>query len=333
MSNIRKQLIREIFSPQIETRFDTVALNVFRFQARNNSVYREYMQQLGVHVENVSKPEEIPFLPVTLFKTHRIASFKGKEQLEFLSSTTTGTHPSRHPVYDPQLYEQSFLSGFKYFYGDPKHFIILALLPGYLERPGSSLIYMMKKLIGRTEAPESGFYLHDHEKLYRNLNDLCGDPRRILLFGVSYALLDFARDYELNLPNLLVMETGGMKGRKKEWVREELHQYLRERFHVESIHSEYGMTELFSQAYSRAQGIFRTPPWMKVLIRDAYDPFRILAPGKHGGINVIDLANLDTCSFIETSDVGILHPDGSFSVAGRFDDAELRGCNLMVQEL
>lgn len=330
MTDIR---VHEIFSRLGEQQFNEIALQVFHYQARENKVYASYLDLIGKTPDAVTEPEEIPFLPVSLFKTHRVVSFREKEEAVFLSSTTTSAEPSRHYVYNLALYEQSFLKCFQDFYGPLHEWIILALLPSYLEREGSSLVYMVDRMIRHTGSSESGFYLNDHKKLYDQLVRLGSNEKNVLLLGVSYALLDFAEKYEISIPHLTVMETGGMKGRRKELVREELHEILKNRFHVSAIHSEYGMTELLSQAYSRGRGVYTPPPWVKVFIRDAYDPFTLLPTGRHGGINIIDLANIYSCSFIETGDVGLVYPDGSFTVSGRFDHAELRGCNLMVQEI
>jgi hypothetical protein len=274
----------------------------------------------------------MPYLPVGFFRDHSVVTGPmPSDPTIFTSSSTTGSLPSRHFVTDPELYRNSFLNGFNQFYGDPSQYAFLALLPGYLERPGSSIIYMMEHFIKMTEKNGSGFYLDDMEGLKERILKIREEGKhRILLFGVSFALLEMAENYPVNLNGHIIMETGGMKGRRKELVRQELHEILCDAFHVDSIHSEYGMTELLSQAYSKGSGIFRTPPWMKVLIRDINDPLTILPPGETGGINIVDLANLHSCAFIATQDLGKIYEDGSFEVLGRFDNSDIRGCNLMV---
>jgi hypothetical protein len=328
-----EEIERRIFNIQGEEGFTEAALALFRLQAEHNTVYRRYLSLLGVDPLRVDQVEEIPFLPVSFFKKHRVSVTGGPDAAVFTSSATTGAEPSRHFVPRLDIYERSFLRSFNLFYGDPADYCILALLPSYLEREGSSLVYMMDQLIRRSGHPESGFYLHDYDKLFATLQRQADAGQKTLLFGVSFALLDFSEEYVLPDMDLLVMETGGMKGRRREPVREELHAFLRERFRVRTIHSEYGMTELLSQAYSRGDGVFRTPPWMRVLIRDPYDPFGLLPEGRTGGINIIDLANIYSCAFLETQDLGRLLPGGAFTVEGRFDHSEMRGCNLMVQEI
>lgn len=323
---------RDLFNIQTERDFDQLALSVFFFQARNNPVYREYCQLLGIDPHEVTSVKEIPFLPIEFFKQHRI--FTGTEQWEqvFVSSGTTGMERSRHYVKRLDLYRKSFLSTFKHFYGPVSKYCILALLPGYLEQKHSSLVFMISELINRTAHPDSRFYLSDYASLAGKLKQLGEQNQKMMLFGVSHALLDMAEKYPFHLKNTIVMETGGMKGRREEITREELHRLLMEAFGVERIHSEYGMAELLSQAYSRGNGRFQPAPWMRVLIRDFYDPFSFLETGRSGGINIIDLANLYSCSFIETKDVGRLHQDKTFEVLGRFDYSDIRGCNLMVME-
>ncbi len=325
---------KSIFQITDEHSFREVTLEIFRFQARYNPAYRKYIHLLGINPSSVKHIKEIPFLPAAFFKDHRISVTNGPFESVFTSSGTSGSSPSRHLVPDLSIYEESFNRAFQHFYGDITTYCILALLPSYLERSGSSLVYMLDTMIKKTKCKESGFYLYDHDNLYGTLLAPGIRNKKVLLFGVSFALLDFARKYELpEGMDLIVMETGGMKGRRKEMVRKELHDFLKERFHVSSVHSEYGMTELMSQAYSAGNGIFRSPPWMRILVRDSYDPFAYPPPGHTGGINVIDLANLYSCAFIETQDLGRLHPDGSFSVEGRYDHSDIRGCNLMVQEI
>ncbi len=322
-----------IFRIRDDQGFRETALQLFRLQAVQNPVYRTYLSHLGVNPGKIRTIEEIPFLPIRFFRSHTVAVTEGPFEAVFTSSGTTGSIPSRHPVADLSLYRESFLNAFSLFYGDPARYCILALLPSYLERQGSSLVYMFDHLIRLSGHPKSGFYLHDHERLYDTLRNLAAAKQKTLLFGVSFALLDFAEEYELPEMDLTVMETGGMKGRRREMVREELHARLQASLHVPAIHSEYGMTELLSQAYSQGKGLFRTPSWMRILIRDSYDPLSLLPTGRTGGINIIDLANIYSCAFIETQDLGRLLPDGAFTVEGRFDHSELRGCNLMVQEI
>ncbi len=320
-----------IFSIRNDEDFVRSALEIFRYQALKNPVYLELVRYLGVDPVKVNDLAEIPFLPINFFKDHRIISGHERPvQKTFLSSGTTGTVPSSHFITDLDLYEGSFTRSFRLFYGDPENYRFLALLPGYLERQDSSLVYMMDFFIRKTKQNGSGFFLHDIESLVQCLQDGTAEGIRTILFGASYALHDFAGQYKASLDNVMIMETGGMKGRRKEMIREELHEVLCSSFNAKSIHSEYGMTELLSQAYSQGGGIFRAPPWMKILIRDPNDPMSILPPGQSGGINIIDLANLHSCSFIATQDLGRLHDDGSFEVLGRFDDSDIRGCNLLV---
>lgn len=319
----------QIFGIRSDRDFNELCLKVFQFQSAENAVYREYLEHLGVNAAGVRRVEEIPFLPIELFKSHRISSEEPSEQeIVFSSSGTTGAVTSKHFVTQPEIYEASFLKAFKRFYGSPADFRILALLPSYLERTGSSLIYMVDRLIKDSGHPDSGFFLADFDRLRQILST--ATDRKTLLIGVSFGLLDFIEEEGIDLRNTIVMETGGMKGRRKELTREELHKKLQSGFGVDSIHSEYGMTELLSQAYSSGKGIYHCPPWMKVLLRDTNDPLTILPLGSSGGVNVIDLANVNSCSFIATSDLGKTHADGRFEILGRFDYSDLRGCNLMV---
>ncbi len=320
----------QIFNINSEEEFEHIALDVFRHQLKNNPVYREFCLYLGKNRTNVIELKQIPFLPIDFFKTKKVVSSQNKEQIIFSSSGTTGQVTSKHYVTELKLYEQSFYKGFTHFYGDVSNYCILALLPSYLERSGSSLIYMVNDLIEKSQHPESGFYLDEIEKLTKTLMRLDKEGKKILLIGVSFALLDLVENHSLKLNNTIIMETGGMKGRRKELIREELHDILKRGFGVEKIHSEYGMTELLSQAYSKGNGIFKTPPWMKLLIRDTEDPLSYLNDGKTGGINVIDLANINSCSFIATQDLGKNHENGLFEILGRFDNSDIRGCNLMV---
>ena len=310
--------------------FDHHALEVFRFQAKNNVLYKKYLNLLHIDISAIKELEQIPFLPIQFFKTHKILSTINKVQKIFLSSGTTGMSQSKHYITNIQLYENSYLKGFQRFYGNIEDYIILALLPNYLERKGSSLVYMVNDLIQKSNSIESGFYLNNLENLSNKLTDLDKKNKKILLIGVSFALLDLIEFKKFNLKNTIVMETGGMKGKRKELVKEELHQMLCKGFGVKKIHSEYGMTELLSQGYSKGDGIFKTPPWMKILIRDTEDALTILPQSRTGGINVIDLANINSCSFIATQDLGKIHSDGTFEILGRFDNSDIRGCNLMV---
>jgi len=319
-----------IFNITNADEFDTLALDVFRFQYGNNKVYQQFCDYLKKSPQKVSLLEEIPFLPISFFKSHKVLSTQKEAKTIFTSSGTTQSITSKHYVPDLKLYEKSFLKAFKTFYGSPEELCILALLPSYLEREGSSLIYMVKSLIEKSEHPESGFYLHNLEELHQKLQDLDKSGKKTLLIGVSFALLDLAEQFPVHLKNTIVLETGGMKGRRKELIREELHQILKQGLGVNKIHSEYGMTELLSQGYSKGEGIFQTPPWMKIITRDTEDPLTIQSNGKTGGINVIDLANIYSCSFIATQDLGKTYPNGTFEVLGRFDDSDIRGCNLMV---
>ncbi len=319
-----------IFSIANEASFLENALQVFRFQSEHCAVYKTYLSYLKINPQEVKTLEEIPFLPIEFFKTHTVLSQNQNPELTFTSSGTTGITTSRHLVTDVSWYQKSFRKGFELFYGDIKNYAFLALLPSYLERTGSSLIYMVEDLIAGTENADSGFYLYNDEELYKKLIQLQQQKQPTVLIGVTFALLDFIEKHQINFTELILMETGGMKGRRKEMIREELHQTLCQGFGVPAIHSEYGMTELLSQAYSLGQGLFRCVPWMKVLIRDTNDPFTLLPNGKTGGINVIDLANSNSCSFIATQDLGKINENGTFEVLGRFDFSDIRGCNLLV---
>ncbi|WP_316832782.1 acyl transferase [Pedobacter aquatilis] len=321
----------KIFSIQHPEEFEAIALAVFRHQAENCAVYAEYMRHLRIVPQQVKSIEKIPFLPISFFKTHRVLSNTKPVEITFSSSGTTGMVQSSHLVTDVKLYEQSYLQAFDQFYGNIEDYCFLALLPSYQQRAGSSLIYMVNDLIAKSKHAESGYFLYNHDELYETLNNLKSRKQKTVLIGVTYALLDFIETYQLNFPDLIVMETGGMKGKRKEMVREELHEQLTKGFGINAIHSEYGMTELLSQAYSLGEGIFNCPNWMKVLIRDTNDPLTLIDKGRTGGINVIDLANINSCAFIATQDLGRINPDGSFEVLGRFDNADLRGCNLLVQ--
>lgn len=321
---------QQVFSIKNEQQFTETALQLFRLQAHNCEVYREFIANLKVDVSAVRSIENIPFLPISFFKSHSVLSSSDIIQTTFTSSGTTGTTNSRHQVTDLGWYEESFRRAFQFFFGDIKNYRILALLPSYLERAGSSLIYMAEDLVKQSKNPDSGFFLYNHSDLLQQLKKQRQSKKPTLLIGVTFALLDFVEDYPIDFPELIVMETGGMKGRRREMIREELHNILCKGFGVETIYSEYGMTELLSQAYSKGHGIFNCPPWMKVITRDTNDPVSNLQSGKTGGINVIDLANINSCSFIATQDLGKVYEDGSFEVLGRFDDSDIRGCNLLI---
>ncbi|WP_091518067.1 LuxE/PaaK family acyltransferase [Paenimyroides ummariense] len=320
----------DIISIHTTKEFHKTAMKVFRYQFQHNEVYQKYCLLLKKSPENVKHLTEIPFLPIEFFKSKDILSSIDAVQTTFTSSGTTGMITSKHHVTDLGFYEASFRSAFSKFYGNIEDYAVLALLPSYLEREGSSLIYMAKDFIEGSNHPDSGFYLHNYNELAQKLVELDNKGQNILLIGVTYSLLDLIELQKFELKNTIIMETGGMKGKRKELIREELHTILAEGFGVEKIHSEYGMTELLSQAYSFGDGIFECPPWMDILIRDTEDPLTIIEDGKTGGINVIDLANINSCSFIATQDLGKKYPDYSFEVLGRFDNSDIRGCNLMV---
>ena len=319
-----------IFNIQTEELFNAMALKMFKFQFENNRVYRSFCDLLYKHPSDVKTIEEIPFLPIQFFKTHNILSSGEPVQASFTSSGTTGSTTSKHLVTDLKIYEESFQKGFNHFYGSIEDYVVLALLPSYLERDGSSLIYMVDALIKQSKHPESGFYLNNFSELKNTLTRLDSEGKKVLLIGVSFALLDFVETYQFNLKNTIIMETGGMKGRRKELIREELHQQLKLGFGVNTIHSEYGMTELLSQAYSKGNGIYKCPNWMRILTRDTEDALSIQPKEKAGGINVIDLANINSCSFIATQDLGKVYENNTFEIIGRFDNSDIRGCNLMV---
>ena len=319
-----------IFDIKDNANFQELALQVFNYQFNHNKVYRSFCDLLYVHPSDVKHINQIPFLPIQFFKTHEVLSSQNPIEQTFTSSGTTGSLTSKHFVTDLDIYKQSFRKGFQSFYGSIEDYVVLALLPSYLERDGSSLIYMVNDMITQSIHPESGFYLDDLDALSKTLTKLDQSHKKVLLIGVSFALLDLVERYQFNLKNTIIMETGGMKGRRKELVRAELHQILKQGFGVKNIHSEYGMTELLSQAYSNGKGIFNSPKWVKVLTRDTEDALSIQQQGKTGGINIIDLANINSCSFIATQDLGRVLTDNSFEVVGRFDNSDIRGCNLMI---
>ncbi|BDB51959.1 acyl transferase [Flavobacterium ammonificans] len=320
----------DIFTISNQKQFDKIALKIFRFQYENNLVYREFCDFLKTDVQKVKSIEQIPFLPIQFFKSHSVISSTNPIETTFTSSGTTGMITSKHLVTDLGIYEESYRKGFSQFYGNIEDYVVVALLPSYLEREGSSLIHMVDDLIQLSNQDESGFYLHNYDELIAKLIQLDHAGQNVILIGVTYALLDLVEKHSFQLENTIIMETGGMKGKRKEMIREELHLELCNGFGVKSIHSEYGMTELLSQAYSLGEGIFECPSWMQILVRDTEDALSYVREGKTGGINVIDLANINSCSFIATQDLGKKYPNGSFEILGRFDHSDIRGCNLMV---
>ncbi len=329
---MKPELSESIFNIKDQDAFNDRALEIFRLQSGGNKVYNEFIRSLKVDASIVKSVSDITFLPVEFFKNHIVLTGSKPPVKIFESSGTTGAVSAKHYVADTGLYEKSFLKAFTLFFSEPERYMIAALLPSYTERGNSSLVYMMDNLIKRSSFPGSGFYKEDIRGMIKAFEDARAQGRRILLMGVSFALLDLAEKYSFDLHDVIIVETGGMKGRRKEITRDELHTVLKEAFNVSVIHSEYGMTELLSQAYSKGEGIFRAPPWMKIVIRDPQDPLTIIKePGVTGGINIIDLANIHSCSFISTGDMGKLHEDGSFEVLGRLDNSDVRGCNLMIE--
>jgi hypothetical protein len=331
-----EELKQRIFTVNNREAFARTALDIFAFQFEYNEVYQTYCTALRRTPDKVQKLEDIPFLPASFFKSKEVeVSLSGKagkeEAVVFFSSATASSIPSKHIVGDAAIYRESFRRAFSVFYGDIRDYCILALLPSYLERSGSSLVYMADDMIRLSGSADSGFYLHNHSGLHDKLVRLEEQGRKTLLLGVTYALLDFAAEHPKRLKHTIVMETGGMKGRRKELPRGEVHRILKEAFGLPSVHSEYGMTELVSQAYSGGNGIFRAPAWMRVLARDRYDPLKCGLVNESGGINIIDLANINSCSFIATDDAGIVRHDGSFEITGRLEYSDARGCNLMLE--
>ena len=320
----------DIFQINSKKEFEKITLKVFRHQYDNNLVYQQFCNFLKKDKNNVKSVLEIPFLPIQFFKTHEILSSEDPVQTTFKSSGTTGMQTSKHLVTDVSWYEESYRLAFSEFYGNIEDYCVLALLPSYLEREGSSLIHMVDDLIYLSNHKDSGFYLNNYDELISKVIELDTSGQNVLLIGVTYALLDLIEMQNFQLKNTIIMETGGMKGKRKEMIREELHSLLCNGFGVSKIHSEYGMTELLSQAYSLGDGVFECPPWMQILIRDTEDALTYVAEGKTGGINIIDLANINSCSFIATQDLGKKQPNHSFEVLGRFDNSDIRGCNLMV---
>ena len=320
----------KIFNISSDEEFKDLTLKVFKFQFENNLIYRSFCDLLYKHPSDIKAIEDIPFLPIQFFKSHNVLSSKDSIKKTFTSSGTTGSLTSKHYVTDLSVYEESFQKGFQHFYNNIEDYVVLALLPSYLERDGSSLIYMVDDMIKSSKHTESGFYLDNLDELASTLKVLEAKGQQTLLIGVSFALLDLVENYDFDLQNTIIMETGGMKGRRKEMIRTELHNTLKKGFGVTNIHSEYGMTELMSQAYSKGNGIFKCPPWLKILIRDTEDALSVTTNQTSGGINIIDLANINSCAFIATQDLGKVHVDNTFEVIGRFNNSDIRGCNLMV---
>lgn len=325
-----KKYNHQALNIQTPEEFNNQALATFQFQYKNVSIYREFVDLLGINAKDVNTIQQIPFLPISIFKTHHVIADQLTHEALFKSSGTTGIERSQHLVHSLDVYTKSFQIGFHYFYGDITQYTILALLPSYLEQGESSLVCMVDQLIKDSNNTDSGFYLNNYSDLISKLKQLEQKGKKTILLGVSYALLDLIEEYDLQLNHTIIMETGGMKGRRKEMVKEELHDVLKSGFGVNAIHSEYGMTELLSQGYSKGNGLFETPPWMKIIIRDATDPLTLLNNNQSGGINVIDLSNYYSCSFIATQDLGKMHSETSFSILGRFDHTDVRGCNLLL---
>jgi phenylacetate-coenzyme A ligase PaaK-like adenylate-forming protein len=315
-----------------DSTFLNIALEIFQYQAEHNATYRAFIKALDISASRVATLEEIPFLPIAFFKSNELKTGVWEAESIFTSSGTTGNLTSKHSVADLSFYVTHAQACFEYFFGSIENFHFLALLPSYLERRGSSLVVMMDHFIKGSKSEHSGFYLNDYAGLLKKVSDLKNDTRKTILWGVSFALLDLAEQHPQDLSHCLVFETGGMKGRRKEITRAEMREFLKTRLNDPTLYSEYGMTELFSQAYSgRDHSYFKCPPWMKIVCRDITDPFNKGLLSETGGINVIDLANWKTLSFIETEDLGKVYPDGSFEVLGRLDNSDLRGCNLMIQ--
>ena len=328
--------MQDPFSIETPEAFLEAALETFHFQVKHNALYQQFLNYLKIDVRQVQTLEHIPFLPISFFKTHQVRSFQGKPEIIFSSSATTGSIQSMHEVYRLEYYQKSFRKAFERAYGTLENTALLALLPSYAERQGSSLIYMVDDLIKQSDPNSSGYYLYNHQQLADKLLELQNKGQRTILLGVSFALLDFTDQYSFEFPELIVIETGGMKGRRREMLREEVHQLLTEAFNVKVIHSEYGMTELLSQSYSEGEGIFEMSATMRILLRDINDPRTVYAHPdpklRYGGINVIDLANIDSCAFIETQDLGrfVGEKGTQFEVIGRFDNSDIRGCNLLI---
>jgi len=325
----RSELIEKICRVDSNS-FEELSLQLFQYQAKNNELYGKFIKLLHINVKDISNAQQIPFLPISFFKSKVIKTGNWKEECIFNSSGTTGMVRSSHYILSTDFYLKNCVKGFSKFYDSPKKYAILALLPSYLERDGSSLILMVEHFIRQSEHKESGFFLNNMDDLAARLKICMENDIPVLLLGVSFALLDFAEKYPMPLHNTVIMETGGMKGRRKEILRKELHTILKNAFKTDSIHSEYGMTELMSQAYSKGDGLFSCTDTMKILIRDSSDPLSILPAGRNGAVNIIDLANVDSCAFIASEDIGMLYENGDFEILGRFDSSDIRGCNLLV---
>jgi hypothetical protein len=325
-----EKISSDVFSISNQDEFERLACEIFRFQYDTNNVYQKYVDLLNIKPSDVKRIEDIVFIPITFFRDEKIISGERNDELVFYSSGTTSTIQSKHYIVDQELYKKSFLRAFNHFYGSPSNYCFLALLPGYLERQGSSLIYMVNELMKHSAHPDNGFYLNEFDLLKSKISSLKRKNQKYILIGVTYALLDFSTACQMDLSDGIVMETGGMKGTRKEMIKSEVHDIYKSKFNIKQVHSEYGMTELLSQAYSKGDGIYTCPPWMNVLIRDVYDPFHFVSNGNSGGINVIDLANIYSCCFIETKDLGRKFEDGKFEILGRFDQSDIRGCNLLV---
>jgi len=310
--------------------FNAKALEIFSFQRKNIEVYSKYLEVLKTPISKIQHYTEIPFLPIEFFKEWKVIGKSDEAEIVFESSGTSGQNPSKHYVKRLNLYRESFRKAFELFYDSPSEYCILALLPSYLERQGSSLVLMVKELMEQSGHSSNAFFLDDFEGLHNTLKKLKAAQQKTILIGVTFGILDFLEKYKIEFPELIVMETGGMKGRRKELLRSEVHAIIKDGFNIENVHSEYGMTELLSQGYSNGKGIFKCPPWMKVLVRDVNDPFSYCSDGKTGGVNIIDFANLHSCSFIATQDLGRKLKGDSFEILGRFDQSEVRGCNLMA---
>lgn len=319
----------KIFQIKSIKEFNYLALEIFKYQANNNNIYNTFLNKLNIDVATIDTIDKIPFLPIEFFKHHKVITGSNQVQTVFRSSSTGGIQ-SLHYIKDISLYEKSFFQSFKLFFGKPTDYCILALLPNYIEQGQSSLVYMVNDLMKQSSHPNNGFYLYNLNELSHILQKLEKQKIKTILWGVSYALMEFANQYPQSLNNTIIIETGGMKGRKEEIIRTELHDFLKNRFNVNKIYSEYGMTELLSQAYSTGNENFKFPPWAKIFIRDIYDPLSYLRFGKKGGINIIDLANINSCAFISTMDIGILNENNTFKILGRYDNSEVRGCNLMI---
>jgi len=322
---------KELFSVSDQGSFEALSLEIFHYQVRKNEVYGRFVANLGLDIEHIKDFKNIPYLPIEFFKSQKIVCGDALPEAIFSSSGTSGMVQSQHLVNDVSIYVESYRKAFQLFYGDIKDYALLALLPSYQEREGSSLIYMIDDLLKQSQEEKSGYFLYDHQALKQSLEDLKKSKTPTILIGVTYALLDFVESFQIEFPELIVMETGGMKGKRKELLRAELHEILCTGFGVKSIHSEYGMTELLSQAYSKGNGIFYCPPWMKISVRDTNDPLSLLGHEQTGGINIIDFANINSCSFLATQDLGKTYSNGSFEILGRFDNSDIRGCNLLVQ--